>query len=348
MRLTAGQSWPTCGAANPTKAHPKVATLRTVSNSLQKLSLQKTRGLPPHFFRISLENRPKATNKKRFSQKEKSKKQEKNPKQKQLINEPKKALYISLFSCLNCLFRGSSTSPPHLYLFAFRRCSMPENGYTTTKTDIWTFIELLRHRISYGYIYYYIFHQKKPQKNNEIAKYYLSHLKKYQRTYRRHVLGLRNYFYMYFQGIGIVLATEGQPDPSLQHIEQFLQDIRQKPLHLKVSDITELIIHAQPRANKKTLKVNIYLSKETIRIIKSNLLQTLKQYANPSKKEQKQAKNAVRKAWLINGYPSFCGLLEQKKQLRKWYVKEARIRGINIPAQELKLSYFRKNRLKKT
>ena len=214
--------------------------------------------------------------------------------------------------------------------------------------DIWVFVELLRHRISYGYVYYYVFPQKKPEKDPEIAKYYLSHLKKYQRTYRKHTLGLRNYFYMRHNQTGIVLASEGKPDPELVHIEPYLVDIRKKPLRLKISDITELIIHAQPRANKKTLKVNIYLSKETIRIIKSNLLQTLKQYANPSKKEQKQAKIATKRAWLVNGYPSFCGLLEQKKQLRSWYVKEARIRGINIPIQELKLSYFRKNRLKKT
>ncbi len=212
--------------------------------------------------------------------------------------------------------------------------------------DIWTFVELLRHRVSYGYIYYYIFPQKKPQKNNEIAKYYLSHLKKYQRTYRRHVLGLRNYFYMYFQGTGIVLATAGQPDPSLQHIEPYLVDIRQKPLHLKVSDVTELIIHAQERKSRKTLKVNVYLAKSTLDIIKANLLQALKENANPPKSKQKQAKANIKRAWLINGYPSFCGLLEQKKQLRKWYVKEARIRGINIPIQELRLSFFRRNRLK--
>ena len=223
---------------------------------------------------------------------------------------------------------------------------MLENGDTTTKTDIWTFIELLRHRISYGYIYYYTFIQRKPQRDAEISQYYKSNLKKYQRTYRKHVHGLRNYFYMRWGNTGIVLATEGKADPQLTHIEQFLQDIRQKPLRLRISDITELIIHAQPRANKKTLKVNIYLSKETIRIIKSNLLQTLKQYANPSKKEQKQAKTATKRAWLVNGYPSFCGLLEQKKELRKWYVKEARIRGINIPIQELRLSFFRRNRLK--
>ena len=218
---------------------------------------------------------------------------------------------------------------------------MPE-----AQQDIWTFVELLRHRISHGYIYYYTFIQRKPEKDKEIERYYKSNLKKYQRTYRRHAKGLRNYFYMRFQKIGLVIATEGEPDPELVHIEPYLVDIRKKPLRLRISDITELIIHAQPRANKKTLKVNIYLSKETIRIIKSNLLQTLKQYANPSKKEQKQAKIATKRAWLVNGYPSFCGLLEQKKQLRSWYVKEARIRGINIPIQELKLSYFRKNRLK--
>lgn len=212
--------------------------------------------------------------------------------------------------------------------------------------DIWTFVELLRHRISYGYIYYYVFKQKKPEKDAEIAKYYLSHLKKYQRTYRRHTKGLRNYFYMRWNDTGIVLATEGSADPSLQHIEPYLVDIRRNPLRLRISDITELIIHAQPR-RKKTLKVNIYLSKYTLDVIKANLLQILKLHANPSgKKEKKQAKNAVRKAWLVNGYPSFMGLLEQKKQLRSWYVKEARLRGINIPIQELKLSYFRKNRLK--
>ena len=212
--------------------------------------------------------------------------------------------------------------------------------------DIWTFVELLRHRVSYGYIYYYIFPQKKPQKNNEIAKYYKSHLKKYQRTYRRHVLGLRNYFYMYFQGTGIVLATEGQPDPELKHIESFLKDIRKEPLKLRISDITELIIHAQPRKSRKVLKINVYLSKETLQIIKANLLQVLKQYANPPKKAQKQAKNAVKRAWLINGYPSFNGLLEQKKQLKRWYIREARIRGINLDWKDLKLSYFRYNRLK--
>ncbi len=221
---------------------------------------------------------------------------------------------------------------------------MPENGYTT---GIWEFVELLRHRVSYGYIYYYVFPQKKPQKDAEISQYYKSNFKKYQRVYRKHVKNLRNYFYMRYQNTGIVLATEGKPDPELTHIEPYLVDIRQKPLHLKVSDITELIIHAQPRANKKTLKVNVYLSKETIQIIKANLLQVLKENANPSKKEQKRAKANIKRAWLINGYPSFAGLLEQKKQLRSWYVKEARIRGINIPQSELKLSYFRKNRLKK-
>ncbi len=212
--------------------------------------------------------------------------------------------------------------------------------------DIWVFIELLRHRVSRGYVYYYKFEQRKPEKDKEIERYYKSNLKKYQRTYRKHTKGLRNYFYMRWNSTGIVLATQGKADPDLEHIEPYLVDIRQKPLHLKVSDITELIIHAQERSSKKTLKVNIYLSKETIRIIKSNLLQTLKQYANPSKREQKQAKTATKRAWLVNGYPSFMGLLEQKKQLRSWYVKEARIRGINIPQSELKLSYFRKNRLK--
>ena len=222
---------------------------------------------------------------------------------------------------------------------------MLENGYTTTKMDIWTFIELLRHRVSYGYIFYYTFKQKKPEKDQEIVEYYLSHLKKYQRVYRRHAKGLRNYFYMRYNSVGIVLATAGQPDPNLRHIEQFLQDIRQKPLRLKVSDITELVVHAQERSSKKTLKVNVYLSKSTLYIIKANLLQVLKLNANPRKKASEQAKNAVKRAWLINGYPSFAGLLEQKKQLRSWYIREARIRGINIPQNELKLSYFRKNRL---
>ena len=220
---------------------------------------------------------------------------------------------------------------------------MPENGYTT---GIWKFVELLRHRISYGYIFYYAFVQKRPDKDEEISRYYLSHLKKYQRTYRKHVKGLRNYFYMRYNSVGIVLATAGQPDPNLRHIEQFFKDIRKDPLHIRVSDTTELIIHAQPRSNKKTLKVNIYLSKETLQIIKANLLQALKENANPPKAKQKQAKSAVKRAWLVNGYPSFSGLLEQKKQLRKWYVKEARIRGINIPIQELRLSFFRRNRLK--
>jgi len=84
--------------------------------------------------------------------------------------------------------------------------------------DIWTFVELLRHRISYGYVFYYAFNQRKPEKDKEISRYYLSHLKKYQRVYRKHALGLRNYFYMRFGSTGIVLATEGQPDPSLTHI----------------------------------------------------------------------------------------------------------------------------------
>ena len=217
---------------------------------------------------------------------------------------------------------------------------MPENG------DIWTFIELLRHRISRGYVYYYKFEQRKPQKDNEISRYYKSNLKKYQRTYRKHALGLRNYFYMRYNSTGIVLASEGKPDLDLRHIEQFFKDIRKDPLHLRISDITELVIHAQQRKSRRTFKVNIYLSKYTLDVIKANLLQILKIHANPPKSQQKQAKSAIKRAWLVNGYPSFCGLLEQKKALRSWYVKEARVRGINIPIQELKLSFFRRNRLK--
>ncbi len=219
---------------------------------------------------------------------------------------------------------------------------MPE----AQQQDIWTFIELLRHRVSYGYVYYYVFPQKKPEKDSQIAKYYKSDLKKYQRVYRRHTKNLRNYFYMRYNSVGIVLATEGSADPSLQHIEPYLVDIRQKPLRLKVSDITELVIHAQQRKSRRTLKVNVYLSKNTIQVIRANLLQVLKLNANPPKAKQKQAKNAVKRAWLIDGYPSFMGLLEQKKQLKRWYINEARIRGINLDWKDLKLSYFRKNRLK--
>ena len=218
---------------------------------------------------------------------------------------------------------------------------MPENS------DIWTFIELLRHRVSYGYVYYYAFVQKRPDKDEEISRYYLSHLKKYQRTYRKHVKGLRNYFYMRYNSVGIVLATAGQPDPNLRHIEQFFKDIRKDPLHIRVSDTTELIIHAQERKSRKTLKVNVYLAKSTLDIIKANLLQTLKLNANPPKSKQKQAKSAVKRAWLVYKYPSFMGLLQQKRELRKWYIREARIRGINIPIQELKIAPFRRNRLKK-
>ena len=213
--------------------------------------------------------------------------------------------------------------------------------------DVWTFIELLRHRVSRGYVYYYQFIQKKPEKDAEIERYYKSNLKKYHRTYRKNTLGLRNYFYMRHGFTGIVLAIEGRADPSLAHIEPFFRDIRKEPLHIQVSDITELVIHAQERANKRTLKVNVYLSKKTLDIIKANLLQVLKEYANPPKSKQKQAKNAVKRAWLIDGFPSFMGLLDQKKVLKSWYLKEARIRGINLKQSDLKLSYFRRNRLKK-
>ena len=211
---------------------------------------------------------------------------------------------------------------------------------------IWAFIELLRHRISWGYVYYYAFEQKKPEKDKEIKKYYKADLKKYQRAYRKKVLNLRNYFYMRLGRQGIILATEGQHDASLEYIEQFFKDIRKEPLTLKISDITELKVYAQPRKNKRTYKVLILLSRETIKIIKTNLLQVLKQNANPAKKQEKAAKEAIKKSWLVNGYPSFTGLLEQKKELKKWYIKESRIRGINIKQEDLKLSFFRRNRLK--
>ena len=212
--------------------------------------------------------------------------------------------------------------------------------------NIWEFVELLRHRISWGYVYYYTFQQQKPEKDREIEKYYKAHIKKYQRTYRKRVLGLRNYFYMRWKDTGIVLATEGKPDPDLEHIEQFLKDTRKEPLVLKVSDITTLKIYAQPLKNKRTYKVLILLSSETLKIIKENLLQALKQNANPSKSKQIQAKRELKRAWLIDGYPSFSGLLEQKKQLKSWYIKQARIRGINLKQEDIKLSYFRRNRLK--
>ena len=316
---------------------------------LSLLSLPKQRGLPTPLYKFLQNTKKQKRNQKAGLLVDAPKEYRKATQESQnRINTPKTGIiYISLFffSGLNCLTGEVRPLPTIFFLW---RCSMPENGNTTTKTDIWTFIELLRHRISRGYVYYYKFEQRKPQKDAEIERYYKSDIKKYQRTYRKHAHGLRNYFYMRWGSIGIVLASEGKPDPDLRHIEQFLKDVRKEPLHLRISDITELIIHAQPRANKKTLKVNVYLSKETIQIIKANLLQTLKQYANPSgKKTQKQAKNAIRKAWLVNGYPSFNGLLEQKKQLKKWYLREARIRGINIPDKDLKLSYFRKNRLKR-
>ena len=212
--------------------------------------------------------------------------------------------------------------------------------------EIWEFIELLRHRVSWGYVYFYIFEQKKPEKDAEIRQYYKADLKKYQRSYRKKVLNLRNYFYMRFGKQGIILSTEGQHDPDLTHIKEFFKDARREPLTLKISDITTLKIYAQPRKQKRTYKVLVLLSRETTKIIKTNLLQILKQNANPTSKQEKSAKTAIKKSWLVNGYPSFAGLLEQKKELKRWYIKESRTRGINIKQEDLKLSYFRRNRLK--
>jgi len=188
-------------------------------------------------------------------------------------------------------------------------------------------VQYVVYLVSRGYYFYHItyFPLKKKDKFEEIDRKligkYKTYLSKFQR-YRRKAKGLANFAYVRWHNIAIILHTPGEIEEGIVYDDQF-HDIRERPLEIKVSDLTALVIRIIDG------RVTVRLSRETYEGLRIVLYETAKT------KDKQLMLNEFRK---IDAFPSWAGIFEQKKNLARYLVKQARRNEVKMTLGEVHIT----------
>lgn len=178
--------------------------------------------------------------------------------------------------------------------------------------------------ISRGYYYWHLTELPihKQNKWGEIDKKlitkYQTNKTKFQR-HRRKAKGEANFIYVRWGKLALIFHTEGAVPDDVDYSDNFF-DIRQSPIFLQVGDETTFVIELAGNG-----KAHIKLDKDTYQGLKACIFNTAKRQ-NPE--------ILKRTFQIVNGFPSYSGILKQKKMLRDYCVKQAKKNMITIKTKD--------------
>ncbi|KAF0821514.1 hypothetical protein V7200_23020 [Cytobacillus firmus] len=178
-----------------------------------------------------------------------------------------------------------------------------------------------------GYFYYHLTELpvNKKKKWEEIdakfIKKYQSDKNKWQRQ-RQKRKGVANFYYLRWEHIVLVLHTEGEVPKEIIYDDK-VSDVRQSPIFIKISELSAFRIQFIKD------RVTVFLDSDTYKGLKDSLYNVAK---TKSKFKMKQAFN------LINGYPAYKGILEQKNHLAEYLVSQAKKHGVTFKRNELRFN----------
>lgn len=178
------------------------------------------------------------------------------------------------------------------------------NGYY-----YWHFTELPVHKKS-----------KWGQVDKKFIEKYQTDKSKFQRS-RRKKDGIANFIYVRWDKFSFVFHTEGTIPSNVDYSDIF-QDIRRTPIFLKISDETAFDIQL---ANNG--KAHVKLNKETYLGLKAL-------FHNVA--SNKNAQSLQKVFQMVNGLPNYSGVVDQKKRLREFVVRQAEKHDILVPDKDKK------------
>lgn len=197
---------------------------------------------------------------------------------------------------------------------------------------------LVDNLLSRGYYYFCLVelpaHKSKKweQIDKKLIDKYQTNKSKWQR-HRAKEKGLANFFYLRFEGLAIILHTLGDVPGDIKYDDLF-QDIRKKVLTIKISDTTSFDIYAEKKkTDKSDYKINVKISKNTY-FNKKAIFAELE--------EKKDRENIIKEFRMLNGYPCYAGVIQQKRQLQKYILNQARKHQFTLSSRELLINTKRK------
>jgi len=191
------------------------------------------------------------------------------------------------------------------------------------------FLQMIVYLCSRGYNFYCLtlFPIKKKQKweavDKKLIERYRCNLSKFQKA-RKKKKGVANFAYLRWENHSLIMHTKGIIEVKVE--DQF-KDVKKIPILIRVSDNIEIKVYNDDG------KYTCRLSKDSYRGLKS-VLWDIAKTKNLTK---------IKKEWdKLNGLPTYSGILEQKKLLRKYLVKQARKHQVKLSESDLRLNTRRK------
>ncbi|KAB2458505.1 hypothetical protein F8161_18910 [Bacillus cereus] len=194
-------------------------------------------------------------------------------------------------------------------------------------------LQMITNLCGKGYYHYHLTElpinkkQKWEEIDEKIIGKYKTDKSKWQRQ-RAKAKGVANFYYLRWKHILLIMHTEGEITEEITYDDRFI-DVRQNPIFFKISELTAFRIQ---KIDDK--KITVFLSSNTYKGLK-DLIYNVAKTKNTFR--MKETFN------IINGFPAYSGILEQKNQLAKYLVSQAKKHNV-----ELKRNGLRFNTKKKT
>lgn len=199
-------------------------------------------------------------------------------------------------------------------------------------------IQQVVYLVSRGYYYHHIEYlpQKKsarfPKIDQKLIEKYKADKSKYQRA-RQKNKKIANFYYLRWDNIAIIMHTLGAVEPDIFYDDKFI-DIRHNKgkINLKISDYISLDILLGELKQGGIRHTTVKLDKQTYAGFK-NVLRDISKTHNKAIIKREFNK--------LNGLPAWSGIIEQKRKLAKFLIKEARHNQVDLAEKELRINTFR-------
>lgn len=192
------------------------------------------------------------------------------------------------------------------------------------------FIQEIVYLVGRGYLFYHVTElpERKryrwPEIDRKLIGKYETKKSKFQR-YRLKEKRVANFFYLRYESTAIIMHTHGSTD-HVMYDDKF-SDVCELPVMLKVGDNISLVIYVNDEV------CSVRFLKETYAGFKAVMADVAK---------TRNRWEIIKTFNLINGIPAYSGIVEQKKRLALWTVKQARKHQVALRKADLRVNTRRK------
>ena len=189
------------------------------------------------------------------------------------------------------------------------------------------FIQMLVYLFGRDYYYYCLVNLPELKKHRwekidqKLIFKYQAAKSKWQR-YKAKEQKRANFYYLRWNSVAIIMHTKGHIPEEINYDDLF-QDIRKMQLEFYISELVGFVVYLDEQE-----KVSVKLTKDTYAGHKTELTDAA---ATKNIIKMQQTFN------MLNGYPAWKGIIQQKRKLSKYLVRQAQKHQITLYMKSLRL-----------